>query len=211
LIPILMEHLADRRGYRGEVVKTVSTSNLVSQVAALYDLPVWETPIGYKYIADRMLEAKVLIGGEESGGIGYGHHIPERDALLSALYILEAIVLSGCGLSELHHRLQKRTNNEDRYDRIDLHLSSLAVKDRLVASLRQSPPTTICLPQADVAVTELQMTDGYKFHLTDGSWLLIRFSGTEPVLRLYCEAATVAAVDDRLNWAKNWALSFDVS
>jgi phosphomannomutase len=207
LIPILMEHLADRRGYRGEVVKTVSTSNLVPQVAALYNLPIWETPIGYKYIADRMLEAQVLIGGEESGGIGYGHHIPERDALLSALYILEAIVLSGCGLSELHHRLQKRTNNDDRYDRIDLHLSSLTVKDRLVASLRQSPPPTI----ADVAVKELQMTDGYKFHLADGSWLLVRFSGTEPVLRLYCEAPTVAAVGDRLNWAKNWALSFDAS
>jgi phosphomannomutase len=207
LIPILMEHLADRRGYRGEVVKTVSTSNLVPQVAALYDLPVWETPIGYKYIADRMLDAQVLIGGEESGGIGYGHHIPERDALLSALYVLEAIVLSGCGLSELHHRLQKRTNNKDCYDRIDLHLSSLAVKDRLVASLRQSPPATI----ADVSVTNLQMTDGYKFHLADGSWLLVRFSGTEPVLRLYCEAATIQSVADRLNWAKTWALSFDVS
>jgi phosphomannomutase len=83
--------MASRRGLTGEVVKTVSGSDLFPRVASLYNLPVYETPIGYKYIADRMLLTKVLVGGEESGGIGYGNHIPERDGLLSALYLLEAI------------------------------------------------------------------------------------------------------------------------
>ena len=101
LIPILMEHLTQRRGMTGEVVKTISGSNLFPALAKLYDLPLHETAIGYKYIADRMLETDVLIGGEESGGIGYGHHIPERDALLSALYLLEAVVQSGKDFGEL--------------------------------------------------------------------------------------------------------------
>ncbi|MDJ0527009.1 MAG: phosphoglucomutase/phosphomannomutase family protein, partial [Microcystis sp. M53600_WE12] len=90
LIPILIEHLAGKKGMRGEIVKTVSGSDLIPKLASLYGLSVFETPIGYKYIADRMLTTPVLIGGEESGGVGYGTHIPERDALLSALYVLEA-------------------------------------------------------------------------------------------------------------------------
>jgi phosphomannomutase len=96
LIPILIDHLAKNRGLQGEIIKTISGLNLIPKVAALYNLPVFETPIGYKYIAERMLSglATPLLGGEESGGIGYGTHIPERDALLSALYLLEAIAIS---------------------------------------------------------------------------------------------------------------------
>ena len=92
LIPILLEHLAKNRGFKGELIKTISGSDLMPKVATLFDLPVYETPVGYKYIAERMLSGiPCLLGGEESGGIGYGNHIPERDALLSALYVLEAI------------------------------------------------------------------------------------------------------------------------
>ncbi|MFN9887621.1 MAG: phosphoglucomutase/phosphomannomutase family protein, partial [Pseudanabaena sp.] len=100
LIPILLEHLAKNRGFKGELIKTISGSDLMPKVAELFDLPVYETPVGYKYIAERMLSGiPCLLGGEESGGVGYGNHIPERDALLSALYVLEAIATSNKDLS----------------------------------------------------------------------------------------------------------------
>jgi phosphomannomutase len=201
LIPVLLEHLVDNRGYKGEFVKTVSGSDLMPKVAALYGCPVYETPIGYKYIADRMLESQVLLGGEESGGIGYGHHIPERDALLSALYVLEAIVQSGKDLSDLYSHLQQQTGFFSSYDRIDLPLASMEVRARLLEQLQTNPPQEI----AGQAVVDCNPVDGYKFRVVDGSWLLIRFSGTEPVLRLYCEAATLEQVHKTLDWAKEWA------
>jgi phosphomannomutase len=201
LIPVLIEHLVANRGFGGELVKTISGSDLMPKVAALYDLPVFETAVGYKYIADRMLETQVLLGGEESGGIGYGNHIPERDALLSALYVLEAIVRSGLDLSDLYRNLQERTGFFSNYDRIDLPLASMDVRAKLLHQLQTNPPTEI----AGHAVIDCLSVDGYKFRLDDQSWLLIRFSGTEPVLRLYCEAATLEQVHKTLNWAKDWA------
>ncbi|MGB3207357.1 MAG: phosphoglucomutase/phosphomannomutase family protein [Crinalium sp.] len=201
LIPILTEHLAVRRGYKGEVIKTISGSDLFPKVAELYNLPVYETPIGYKYIADRMLEAEVLLGGEESGGIGYGHHIPERDALLSALYLLETVVETNSDLSEIYQRLQQETSFFSAYDRIDLPLASMEVRSRLVEQLQSQPLTEV----AGLSVVDCLTIDGYKFRLADGSWLLIRFSGTEPVLRLYCEAANLEQVHQTLDWARSWA------
>jgi phosphomannomutase len=201
LVPILIEHLASRRGLTGEVIKTVSGSDIIPKIAKLYDLPLFETPIGYKYIADRMLTTQVLVGGEESGGIGYGTHIPERDALLSALYLLEAVVKSGEDLSEIYSRLQQETSFTSAYDRIDLHLANMEERSRLLSLLQNQPLTEI----ADKAVVDCNKVDGYKFRLADGSWLLIRFSGTEPVLRLYSEAATLKEVMQNLNWAKKWA------
>ncbi|MEA5532651.1 phosphoglucomutase/phosphomannomutase family protein [Crocosphaera sp. XPORK-15E] len=203
LIPILIDHLAKRKGFTGEIVKTVSGSDLFPRLAKLYNLSVYETAIGYKYIADRMLVSEVLIGGEESGGVGYGTHIPERDALLSALYVLEAVVESGEDLGEYYAKLQEKTDFYNAYDRIDLPLGSMEVRGKLVESLERKPLTKI----AGQAVTDCDKTDGYKFRLTDGSWLLIRFSGTEPVLRLYCESLTLKQVHETLNWAKDWANS----
>lgn len=201
LIPILIEHLAQRRGFTGEVVKTISGSDLFPKVAGLFNLPVYETAIGYKYIADRMLSASVLVGGEESGGIGYGTHIPERDALLSALYLLEAVVMSGEDLSDIHQRLQQQTGFSSVYDRIDLPLASMEERSRLVQQLESNPLTEV----AGQKVVDCLTVDGYKLRLADGRWLLIRFSGTEPVLRLYCEAADMSRVKETLNWARDWA------
>ncbi|MEQ8972056.1 MAG: phosphoglucomutase/phosphomannomutase family protein [Coleofasciculus sp. C1-SOL-03] len=201
LIPILIEHLASRRQETGEVVKTISGSDLIPKVAQLYQLPLHETPIGYKYIADRMLSTQVLLGGEESGGIGYGTHIPERDALLSALYLLEAIAQSGMDLSQLYQRLQEQAGYTSVYDRIDLHLAGMEERSRLLNQLQTQPPTEI----NGQGVVDCQTIDGYKFRLANGSWLLIRFSGTEPVLRLYCEASTPEQVRQTLSWAKDWA------
>ncbi|MDZ7959668.1 MAG: phosphoglucomutase/phosphomannomutase family protein [Aulosira sp. DedQUE10] len=201
LIPILIDHLTLRRNFRGEIVKTVSGSDLIPLVAKLHNLSVFETAVGYKYIADRMLAAEVLLGGEESGGIGYGSHIPERDALLSALYVLEAIVESGRDLGEYYQHLQQQTNFTSAYDRIDLPLASMEVRSRLLQQLQTQPLTEI----AGLAVIDCQTIDGYKFRLADKSWLMIRFSGTEPVLRLYCEAFTLDQVHQTLAWAKHWA------
>lgn len=201
LIPILIDHLTLRRGFTGEIVKTVSGSDLMPLVAKLHNLSVFETAVGYKYIADRMLAAEVLLGGEESGGIGYGSHIPERDALLSALYVLEAIVESGLDLGEYYRQLQKQTGFTSAYDRIDLPLASMEVRSRLLQQLQSQPLTEI----AGLAVIDCQTIDGYKYRLADKSWLMIRFSGTEPVLRLYCEAPTIEQVHQTLAWAKHWA------
>ncbi|MEM8779645.1 MAG: phosphoglucomutase/phosphomannomutase family protein [Cyanobacteria bacterium P01_G01_bin.49] len=203
LIPILIDHLAKRKGFTGEIVKTVSGSDLFPRLAKLYNLPIYETPIGYKYIADRMLVSEVLVGGEESGGVGYGTHIPERDALLSALYVLEAVVESGEDLGQYYRRLQEKTDFFNAYDRIDLPLASMEVRAKLVERLEAEPLMEI----AGQAVTDCDQKDGYKFRLTDGTWLLIRFSGTEPVLRLYCESLTLKQVNQTLNWAKDWANS----
>jgi len=203
LIPVLIEHMAARRGMTGEVVKTVSGSDLIPRVAALYNLPVFETPIGYKYIADRMLESQVLLGGEESGGIGYGNHIPERDGLFSGLYLLEAVTQSGLDLSELYRRLQAQVNFTSVYDRIDLPLASMDVRSRLLEQLQTQSLKEI----AGKPVVDCLTIDGYKFRLADNSWLMIRFSGTEPVLRLYCEASTLEQVHHSLKWGENWATS----
>ncbi len=201
LIPILIDHLKAHRGFTGEVIKTISGSNLMQLVAEHHGLSVYETPIGYKYIADRMLESQVLVGGEESGGIGYGHHIPERDALLSALYLLEAVVKSGKDFGELNQFLRQQTGFEGAYDRIDLPLANMEVRAKLLEQLQSNTPQEI----AGKPVQDVLSIDGYKFTLADGSWLLIRFSGTEPVLRLYSEAASLDEVHRHLSWAKQWA------
>ncbi len=203
LIPILIEHLSQRQGLTGEIIKTVSGSDLIPRLAQRYHLPLFETPIGYKYIADRMLTTKVLVGGEESGGIGYGTHIPERDALLSALYVLEAMVESGKDLGERYAQFQDELDFHSAYDRIDLPLASMEAQAKLLNRLDNDPPKEI----AGQAVVDCLAVDGYKLRLADGRWLLIRFSGTEPVLRLYCEAANLEQVHQTLDWAKNWANS----
>jgi phosphomannomutase len=203
LIPILIDHLTRRRNFTGEIVKTVSSSDLIPLVAKLLNLSVFETAVGYKYIANRMLATEVLLGGEESGGIGYGSHIPERDALLSALYVLEAVVESGLDLGDYYHELQQKTNFTSAYDRIDLPLANMELRGKLLQQLQTQPLTEI----AGKKVIDCNTIDGYKFSLADQSWLMIRFSGTEPVLRLYCEAPTIEQVHQTLAWAKNWAES----
>ncbi len=205
LIPILLAHLSQNRQYQGEVVKTVSGSDLIPRLSEYYGLPVFETPIGYKYIAERMQQTQVLLGGEESGGIGYGHHIPERDALLAALYLLEAIAIFDQDLGKIYQSLQSKANFYGTYDRIDLHLRDFSSRDRLLKILATNPPKAI----ANRDVIHCDPKDGYKFRLADQSWLLIRFSGTEPVLRLYSEAANPKAVQEILTWAKTWAEAAD--
>ncbi len=201
LVPILIEHLVVRRHLRGEIVKTVSGSDLIPALAKHYDLPLWETPVGYKYIAERMQAVPVLVGGEESGGIGYGGHIPERDALLSALYLLEAVVESGRNLGSLYRQVQRQVGIVSVYDRVDLSLPTMEVQEQLLKVLAQQSLREI----AGHAVISCQTTDGYKFRLEGGGWFMIRPSGTEPLLRLYSEAYSPVELREILAWAESWA------
>ncbi len=200
LIPILLQHLVEYRQRTGLFIKTISGSELMPKVASLYGLPVEETPVGFKYIAEKMLAQPTLLGGEESGGIGYGDHIPERDALLSALYLLEAIAVSQQNLSQLYTALQNKVDFHFAYDRIDRRLADMSTQAQVYQKLKHDPPQAI----AGIAVTEITNPDGFKFRLANGGWLLVRFSGTEPVLRLYCEAPVLATVQEILQWISRW-------
>jgi phosphomannomutase len=201
LMPLLIDHLARVRGLDGAVVKTVSGSDLMRRVAEDLGRTVIETPVGFKYIAGHMLHGGVLMGGEESGGVGFGMHTPERDALYAALLLVEAVVAGGIPLGARLDALQAAHGGASEYDRLDLRLADMDSRRRLEERLAEDPPGEV----ADAAVQEVIRTDGVKLRLGESHWLMLRFSGTEPLLRLYCEAPTGARVEEVLGWARRWA------
>ncbi|KGG26599.1 MULTISPECIES: phosphoglucomutase/phosphomannomutase family protein [unclassified Prochlorococcus] len=201
LMPLLIDHLARARQLPGKVVKTVSGSDLMRLVAEDLGREVLELPVGFKYIAAEMLTGDVLIGGEESGGVGFGMHLPERDALFAALLVLEALVEGGQPLGARMKALQQRCGGVSFYERFDLRLADMDSRQRLETLLEQTPPATV----ADQPVQDVIRTDGVKFRLGPSHWLMLRFSGTEPLLRIYCEAPSKADVKAALNWAKQLA------
>jgi len=184
IFALALRHLVENRGLRGTVVKTVSTSEMVARLARRYGLPLRETPVGFNFICDCMLKEDVLIGGEESGGISIKGHLPVGDGILMGLLLLELVAASGKSLRELVDDLQ-RTVGPFCYDRNDLRTRPFVKKD-LVRALTASAPDQL----AGVPVAAVNDRDGVKYHLQDDSWLLIRPSGTEPVLRIYAEAPT---------------------
>jgi phosphomannomutase len=199
IFTVLLRHLVERKGLRGGVVKTVSTTRMVDLLAQKYDLPLFETPIGFKHICELMLEQDILMGGEESGGLGVKGHIPERDGVLMGLLLLEAMALSGKGLRQLLLETMAEIGTF-HYRRIDLHIDTVA-KESLVSRLAADPPQQI----AGLPVSGTNFRDGFKFSFADGAWLLIRPSGTEPVLRLYSEAGDPATVESLLAAARELA------
>jgi len=203
LMPLLMDHLARVRGLPGSVVKTVSGCDLMRRVGEGLGRTVLETPVGFKYIASRMLEGEVLVGGEESGGVGFGMHTPERDALFAALLIVEAVVEGGCPLGQRLDTLQAAHGGASHYDRVDLRLADMDCRTRLESLLENTPPPEV----AGHPVIEVNHTDGVKLRLGSRHWLMLRFSGTEPLLRLYCEAPDRNRVQEVLSWAESLATS----
>lgn len=206
IFAVLLDHLARSRpadAPAAAVVKTFTVSRIVERLARARGLEVKETPVGFKYIVDAMLAGDVLIGGEESGGIGVGGHLPERDGIANALLLLEAVVKAGEPLAELFARLEQETGWRHAYDRLDLHLADEATKARALARLAD-PPGAI----GGWEVTSVEDRDGLKLNLASEStaaptaWLLFRASGTEPVLRLYCEAPDPDAVRQLLDAAE---------
>ena len=192
IFTVLLRHLYERKGLRGGVVKTVSTTRMIDLLAEKYGLELLETPIGFKHICELMLERDILMGGEESGGLGVKGHIPERDGILMGLLLLEAMAMSGKGLRQLLDETMDEIGHFS-YRRIDRPIDN-ASKARLVERLRSGGPAVI----AGRPVAQENSRDGFKFIFADGSWLLIRPSGTEPVLRLYSEAGDPAVVEELL-------------
>ncbi|GIV21524.1 MAG: phosphoesterase [Armatimonadota bacterium] len=184
IFAIILYHLVQRRGWRGRVVKTLSTTNMIDALCRHFGLPLTVTPIGFKYICENMLQGDVLIGGEESGGIGIQHHIPERDGVLMGLMLLEAMTLSGKKLSELVQEIFELVG-EHHYNRIDLHLE----REEMPAA-RERVAQTEAREVAGLPVKAMDRMDGTKFLLENGAWLLLRASGTEPVVRVYAEASS---------------------
>ncbi|WP_029214478.1 phosphoglucomutase/phosphomannomutase family protein [Kallotenue papyrolyticum] len=191
IIALALKHLL-AQGKRGLVVKTISTTQIVNRLARQYDLAVEETPVGFNYICDYMLKQPVLIGGEESGGISILGHIPEGDGILMGLLLLEIVAQARQPLHTLIAELQA-TCGPFFYDRIDRRVRPFS-KRALVQALTQAVPATL----ADQAVVSVNDRDGVKYLLADDSWLLIRPSGTEPVLRIYAEARTPELVQQLL-------------
>jgi phosphomannomutase len=182
IFAIVYKHLVERRGMSGEVVKTLTTTRLIDKLAAKYGVKCHVTPVGFKHIAELMLNGGVLMGGEESGGIGVSAHLPERDAMLIALLLIEAVVVSGRTLSGLVDELFEEFGPH-WYHRIDAqfkrqHMSAL---QRVVATI---DPKEV----AGYGVTNPDRMDGSLFNLENGRFVMLRASGTEPVVRIYAEA-----------------------
>jgi phosphomannomutase len=192
IFTVILRHLCERRGLSGGVVKTVSTTRMIDLLCEKFGLELYETPIGFKHICELMLEKDILMGGEESGGLGVKGHIPERDGILMGLLLLEAMAVSGKGLARLLHETMDEIGHFS-YKRLDLPIDNCA-KEQLIARLKGGGVASI----AGRPVTAENFRDGFKYLFTDGSWLLIRPSGTEPLLRLYSEAGDIRSVEELL-------------
>ena len=178
---LLALYLLEVRGERGDIVKTLSTTGMLNKLGELYGVPVHETGVGFKYVAPKMIETNAMIGGEESGGYAFRNNVPERDGILAGLYFLDFMVRTGRKPTELLKMLFDKLGGEYFYDRVDPPFSGER-KAREEMILNAKPRTL-----GGLKVTELVTVDGFQFKLEDGGWLLIRFSGTEPIMRVYCE------------------------
>jgi alpha-D-glucose phosphate-specific phosphoglucomutase len=200
IFALALRYLVEQRGLRGSVVKTVSTTLMIDRICRAYQLPLHETPVGFNHIADLMMKDDVLIGGEESGGISIRGHIPEGDGVLMGLLLLEIVAHAGAPLKELIADLQQRYGPH-HYARKDLPLARPVAKKDMVKRLTEEAPGSI----GGVNVREVRSNDGVKYLLDDDSWLLIRPSGTEPVLRVYAESPSPTLVAELIGYGEGVA------
>lgn len=203
IMAITLRHLVKRRGNKsGSVVRTVSTTRMIDRLASQYDLVLHETPVGFNYIADYMLKENVLIGGEESGGISFQGHIPEGDGILMGLMLLEVVASSGATLYELVQDLLKEVGPA-YYERKDFRLRFPVSKNAMTQKLVNDVPAKI----GGETIDQVATVDGVKYILADDSWLLIRPSGTEPVLRVYAEGRSPEMVRALLGYGEQIAVN----
>ena len=185
---LLAYYLLEVCGQRGAIVKTLSTTSMLDALGTMYDVPVHETGVGFKFVAPKMMETDALIGGEESGGYAFRNHVPERDGILAGLMFLDFMCKTGLKPSQLLQQLFDKVG-EHHYDRIDTVIEA-SQKQPILDRLNANLPKVI----VGLNVVKANLSDGYKFTLSDGSWLLIRFSGTEPLVRIYSEAHSAEQV-----------------
>jgi len=202
IMALSLRYLVEKRGWRGPVVRTVSTTRMIDRLAERYALPIYETPVGFNHIADYMMKEDVLIGGEESGGISFRGHIPEGDGPIMGLLLLEIVAASGVTLYDLVEDLLKEVGPA-YYRRTDLRLTHPVAKKQMTDFLLQNVPAQI----GGESIGSVSTVDGVKYYLADGSWLLIRPSGTEPVLRVYAEGRTSNILDAMMSFGEKIAAS----
>jgi phosphomannomutase len=188
IICLLLHHLVVNRKGRGRVVKALTTTSMVDKMCAAYGLPLLETGVGFKYICAEMLKGDVLLGAEESGGIGFPGHIPERDGLAAGLMLLELLATERTSVDRILAKLERRFGPH-RYGRIDTHFP-LEKRGSLMQFLKENPPKKLL----HSPLAGMKTFDGVKFVAEDSSWLMLRGSGTEPILRIYAEAKSDAEV-----------------
>ena len=188
IICLLLHHLVVNRKGRGRVVKALTTTSMVDKMCAAYGLPLVETGVGFKYVCAEMLRGDVLLGAEESGGIGFPGHIPERDGLAAGLMLLELLATERLSVDRILAKLERRFGPH-RYGRIDTHFP-LEKRGSLMQWLKENPPAKLLRSP----LAGMKTFDGVKFVAEDSSWLMLRGSGTEPILRIYAEARSDAGV-----------------
>jgi phosphomannomutase len=193
---LLALYLLEVKKQRGPIVKTVTATNMLYRLGELYDVPVIETPVGFKYVAPVMLKENALIGGEESGGYGFRGHVPERDALLAGLYFLDFMVSTGKSPSELLEYLFSKVGPHF-YNRRDFHFPA-EKRQEIIDRISRANPGMI----GNTKVVHFDTTDGFRFSMEDKSWLLIRFSGTEPLIRIYAESDSMERVEQILDFGQ---------
>jgi alpha-D-glucose phosphate-specific phosphoglucomutase len=202
IMALALRYLVQNRKWSGSVVRTVSTTRMIDRLAKKYGLALHETPVGFNHIADYMMNEDVLIGGEESGGISFKGHIPEGDGVIMGLLLVEMVASAGTSLYELVQDLLEEVGPAF-YERTDLRLRHPVAKDVMVKKLKEDAPAAI----GGESITEISTLDGVKYIMADDSWLLIRPSGTEPVLRVYAEGRTQAMVKALLGYGEQVAAS----
>jgi phosphomannomutase len=181
---LLLWYLLEVRGLRGPAVRALTSTSMADRLGQRYGIKVIETPVGFKYVGQEMIANNAIIGGEESGGYGFQGHIPERDAILAGLYLLDLRVQMNKPLSAIVRELHE-VAGAPFYDRDDAHFPA-DQREAIIAKVKSAHPSEI----DGLKVTRIDDTDGRKFYLEDGSWLLVRFSGTEPLLRIYTETTS---------------------
>ena len=195
-LALLCLYLLEIRGERGLIVKTITTSSMLYRLGELFNVPVYETPVGFKYVAPVMMAEKALIGGEESGGYGFRGHIPERDGILAGLYFLDLMIKTGKSPSELTSYLHSQVGPH-YYKRVDVKFTE-GKRQAINNRVRDYSPDSL----DSIKVVSSDSKDGCRFILADNSWLLIRFSSTEPLLRLYVESNSQDRVEKLLELAQ---------
>jgi phosphomannomutase len=192
---LLMYYLAEHRGLRQPVVISVNNTSMARRLGEIYGIDVHETSVGFKYIGPKMIETGAMMGAEESGGYGFGMHLPERDGVYADLLLLDLFMREKARgvwpVSKIVAKLHELAG-PSFYRRVDVHVEKplyAGVKQRLIEGLADSPPAEIGGQPIERTV-RLETNDGYKFYVADGSWMLIRTSGTEPLVRVYTEATT---------------------
>ena len=202
IMALSLRHLVEKRGMTGSVVRTVSTTRMIDRLAGKYGLVLHETPVGFNHIADYMMNEDVLIGGEESGGISFKGHIPEGDGILMGLLLVEIIASSGSTLYDMVENVLQEVGPAF-YERRDLRLRHPVSKEQMTNRLENDVPAEI----GGESITQVSTIDGVKYIMADDSWLLIRPSGTEPVLRVYAEGRSPQMVKALLAYGEGIAAS----